>query len=92
VLLRAGLDEQFKWRKPCYMHGGSNMRLEFRAVADVTTARRIIAALVQDAWARLTPGRLLQFSGAKQSKIRVARIECATPRILEGFGMHDQTS
>jgi uncharacterized protein YdeI (YjbR/CyaY-like superfamily) len=25
VLLRAGLDEEFKWRKPCYTHGNSNI-------------------------------------------------------------------
>ena len=169
MLLGAGLDEEFKWRKPCYTHAGSNvvifqpfkelcallffkgallqdpegalkeqgentrsaLRLEFRSVADVTAAKRTIAALVQDAisveqarlsvperapaddgpypeelgmlldadpalrdaWERLTPGRrrgwLLHFNGAKQSRTRVARIERATPRILEGFGMHD---
>ena len=48
---------------------------------------------LRDAWERLTPGRrrgwLLHFNGAKQSKTRVASIERATPRILEGFGMHD---
>jgi uncharacterized protein YdeI (YjbR/CyaY-like superfamily) len=48
---------------------------------------------LRDAWERLTPGRrrgwLLHFNGAKQSKTRVARIERATPLILEGFGMHD---
>ena len=47
----------------------------------------------REAWERLTPGRrrgwLLHFNGAKQSKTRVARIERATPRILEGFGLHD---
>jgi uncharacterized protein YdeI (YjbR/CyaY-like superfamily) len=169
VLLRAGLEEEFKWYKPCYTHGGSNvvifqpfkelcalmffkgallhdpegalkeqgentrsaLRLEFRSVPDVTAAKNTIAALVQDAirveqaglsvpkraptddgvypeelfmlldadpilreaWERLTPGRrrgwLLHFNGAKQSRTRVARIERATPRILEGFGMHD---
>jgi uncharacterized protein YdeI (YjbR/CyaY-like superfamily) len=169
LLLRAGLDEELKWYKPCYSHGGSNvvifqpfkelcallffkgalledpdgalkeqgentrsaLRLEFRSVADVTSATRTIEALVQDAirveeaglsvpkraaaddgpypeelemlldanaalcgaWERLTPGRrrgwLLHFNGAKQSKTRLARIERATPRILEGFGMHD---
>jgi uncharacterized protein YdeI (YjbR/CyaY-like superfamily) len=169
VLLRAGLDEEFKWRKPCYTHEGSNivifqpfkelcallffkgallqdpdgalkeqgentrsaLRLEFRSVADVRAAKLTIAALVRnaigveqaglsipkrapsddgpypeelgwlldtdtalrDAWERLTPGRrrgwLLHFNGAKQSKTRVARIERATPKILEGFGMHD---
>jgi uncharacterized protein YdeI (YjbR/CyaY-like superfamily) len=169
VLLRAGLEEEFKWYKPCYTHEGSNvvifqpfkelcallffkgalledpdgalveqgentrsaLRLEFRSLADVKAAKRTIAALLQDAirveeaglsvpkrasaddgpypealgmllatdpglrdaWERLTPGRrrgwLLHFNGAKQSKTRTARIEHATPRILEGFGMHD---
>jgi len=169
VLLGAGLDEELKWYKPCYSHGGSNiaifqpfkelcallffkgalledpdgalreqgentrsaLRLEFRSVADVTCATRTVEALVQDAirveeaglsvpkraatddgpypeelemlldadaalrgaWEHLTPGRrrgwLLHFNGAKQSKTRLARIERATPRILEGFGMHD---
>jgi uncharacterized protein YdeI (YjbR/CyaY-like superfamily) len=169
VLLGAGLDEEFKWYKPCYSHGGSNviifqpfkelcallffkgallqdpdralkeqgantrsaLRLEFRSVADVRAAKRTIAVLVRDAirveqaglsvpgrapaderpypeefglqldadpalrdaWERLTPGRrrgwLLHFNAAKQSKTRMARIERATPRILEGFGMHD---
>jgi uncharacterized protein YdeI (YjbR/CyaY-like superfamily) len=172
VLLGAGLDEEFKWRKPCFTHAGSNvvifqpfkelcallffkgallqdpdgalteqgedtrsaLRLEFRCVADVTAAKRTLAALVQDAiyveqaglsvpertptdegpypeelgtlldadpalrdaWERLTPGRrrgwLLHFNGAKQSKTRTARIERATPRILEGFGIHDEKS
>jgi uncharacterized protein YdeI (YjbR/CyaY-like superfamily) len=169
VLLGAGLIEEFKWYKPCYTHGGSNivifqpfkelcallffkgalledpdgaleeqgentrsaLRLEFRSVSDVTSATRTIEALVHDAirveeaglsvprraatddgpypdelemlldadtalrsaWERLTPGRrrgwLLHFNGAKQSKTRLARIERATPRILDGFGMHD---
>lgn len=169
VLLGAGLEEELKWYKPCYTHGGSNivifqpfkelcalmffkgsllndpdgalkeqggntrsaLRLEFRSVADVTAAQRTITALIKDAirveqaglsvpkrapsddgphpeeldvmldadpalrdaWERLTPGRrrgwVLHFNGAKQSATRVARIERATPRILEGFGMHD---
>jgi uncharacterized protein YdeI (YjbR/CyaY-like superfamily) len=169
VLLQAGLQEEFKWYKPCYAHDGSNvvifqpfkemcallffkgalledpdgalkeqgdntrsaLRLEFRSVADITKAKSTIAALVKDAirvaqtglslpdrdpavedpypdelvmslnadpglreaWERLTPGRrrgwLLHFNAAKQSKTRLARIERATPRILEGFGMHD---
>lgn len=48
---------------------------------------------LRDAWERLTPGRrrgwLLHFNAAKQSKTRFARVERATPRIMEGFGMHD---
>jgi [ribosomal protein S5]-alanine N-acetyltransferase len=169
VLLSAGLDEQFKWRKPCYTLGRANvvifqpfkelcallffkgalledpegalreqgentrsaLRLEFRSVAEVIAAKPTIAALAKDAirveeaglsvpkrdpdddgpyseelitlletdpflldaWERLTPGRrrgwLLHFNAAKQSKTRVARIERATPLILEGIGMHD---
>jgi uncharacterized protein YdeI (YjbR/CyaY-like superfamily) len=169
ILLRAGLEEDLKWRKPCYTHDGSNvvifqpfkdlcallffkgallddptgalrsqgentrsaLRLEFRSVAEVKAAKPTIAALAKDAirvaeaglslpkrppadigpypdeldhqlaadpalrsaWDRLTPGRqrgwLLHFNGAKQSKTRAARIERATPKILEGFGMHD---
>jgi uncharacterized protein YdeI (YjbR/CyaY-like superfamily) len=169
MLLRSGLNEEFKWYKPCYTHGGSNvvifqpfkemcallffkgarledldgalkvqgentrsaLRLEFRSVSDITAAETTIAALLKDAirveqaglsvpkraqaddgpcpeelevlldadpalrdaWDRLTPGRrrgwLLHFNAAKQSKTRVARIERATPRILEGFGIHD---
>ena len=50
-------------------------------------------AALRDAWERLTPGRrrgwLLHFNAAKQSKTRLARVERATPLILEGFGMHD---
>ena len=53
-------------------------------------------AALRDAWERLTPGRrrgwLLHFNAAKQSRTRVARIERAAPRILEGFGMHDRAS
>jgi uncharacterized protein YdeI (YjbR/CyaY-like superfamily) len=86
-LLRAGLEEDFKWRKPCYTHDGSNvvifqpfkdicallffkgallddpdgalkeqgentrsaLRLEFRSVADVKSAKPTITALAQDA-------------------------------------------
>ena len=47
----------------------------------------------QHAFEALTPGRqrgyLLHFSGAKQSKTRVDRIEKQRARILEGLGLHD---
>lgn len=169
MLLRAGLDEEFKWYKPCYTLEASNvvifqpfkefcalmffkgallqdpegalkrqgessrssLRVEFRSVGEVTASARTISALLRDAirveraglsvpaadpaddlpypeelelllaadpalraaWERLTPGRrrgwLIHFGGAKQSKTRAARIERATPRILEGFGMYD---
>lgn len=45
------------------------------------------------AFEELTPGRqrgyLIHFSGAKQSKTRVSRIEKAMPKIFEGKGLHD---
>lgn len=48
---------------------------------------------LQDAFEALTPGRqrgyLLHFSGAKQSKTRVSRIEKSMPRIFEGKGLND---
>ncbi|WP_417610996.1 YdeI/OmpD-associated family protein [Owenweeksia hongkongensis] len=48
---------------------------------------------LKDAFKALTPGRqrgyLLHFSGAKQSKTRVLRIEKATPDILAGKGLND---
>src|ERR1700761_611343 len=87
ILLQAGLQEEFKWYKPCYAYDGSNvvifqpfkkmcallffkgalledpdgalreqgentrsaLRLEFRAVADVTAAEGTIAAFAEDA-------------------------------------------
>ncbi len=49
---------------------------------------------LREAWDKLTPGRqrgyVLHFSGAKQSATREGRIDKATPRILEGKGMHDR--
>jgi uncharacterized protein YdeI (YjbR/CyaY-like superfamily) len=48
---------------------------------------------LRDDWERLTTGRqrgwLLHFNGSKQSNTRIARIERATPQILEGLWMHD---
>ena len=46
------------------------------------------------AFEALTPGRqrgyILYFSGARQSKTRIARIEKFIPKILEGKGFHDR--
>ncbi|MEI2401238.1 YdeI/OmpD-associated family protein, partial [Paenibacillus phytohabitans] len=48
---------------------------------------------LKTAFEGLTPGRqnayLFYFSGAKQSKTRVARIEKYTQQILDGKGMND---
>jgi len=77
---RAGLKVEFK------KTAEFEVPEEFRTRLDGTPA-------LKRAFEALTPGRqrayLLHFSSAKQSKTRTARIERATPRILEGFGMHD---
>lgn len=48
---------------------------------------------VKTAFEALTPGRqrayLLYFSGAKQAKTRMARVEKAIPQILDGKGLDD---
>ena len=48
----------------------------------------------REAFQSLTPGRqrgyLLYFSGAKQSKTRISRIEKCMPQIFEGIGLHDR--
>ncbi len=48
----------------------------------------------KEAFYRLTPGRqreyLLHFTGAKQSKTRVSRIEKVVDRILDGKGLRDR--
>jgi uncharacterized protein YdeI (YjbR/CyaY-like superfamily) len=63
-----------------------NMPEEFQTKLDENTA-------LKTAFEALTPGRqrayLLHFSGAKQSKTRVARIEKYTPKILDGKGIND---
>lgn len=51
-------------------------------------------AELKTAFAALTPGRqrgwVIHFSGAKQSATRSSRIAKATPRILDGKGLHDR--
>lgn len=48
---------------------------------------------LKEAFENLTPGRqrayLLHFSGAKQAKTRMARIEKCTPQIFAGKGLND---
>ena len=49
---------------------------------------------LREAFEELTPGRqrgyLLFFSGAKQSKTRIERIDKYTEHILEGIGLNDE--
>ncbi|XDA99228.1 YdeI/OmpD-associated family protein [Sulfitobacter sp. LCG007] len=51
-------------------------------------------AALKEAFEALTPGRqrgwVLHFAQAKQSDTRRSRIEKATPKILDGMGMHDR--
>ena len=48
---------------------------------------------LKEAFEALTPGRqkgyLLYFTGAKQSKTRISRVEKYIPKILKGLGFHD---
>jgi uncharacterized protein YdeI (YjbR/CyaY-like superfamily) len=59
---------------------------EFRSELDADPS-------LQAAFETLTPGRqkgyLLYFSGAKQAKTRLARVEKCIPRILDGLGLDD---
>jgi uncharacterized protein YdeI (YjbR/CyaY-like superfamily) len=61
--------------------------VEFQAMLDADPA-------LQSAFDALTPGRqkgyLLHFSGAKQSKTRISRIEKCLPRIFDGIGLQDR--
>lgn len=70
----------------------------YKPTADFPTAEEFLVKLeevpgLQEAFSALTPGRqrgyLLRFSGAKQSKTRVARVAEAIPRILAGKGLDD---
>lgn len=49
--------------------------------------------IFQEAFDALTQGRqrgyILHFSGAKQAKTRISRIEKCTPKIMDGKGLHD---
>jgi uncharacterized protein YdeI (YjbR/CyaY-like superfamily) len=66
---------------------------------DLDYPEELVAMLDDDpalksAFEALTPGRrrgyVLHFSGPKQSKTRLSRIEKAAPRILAGKGMHNR--
>lgn len=73
-------------------------KVEFKAKHELVIPVELeskFAALpaLRAAWDKLTPGRqrgyVLYITGAKQSPIRIARIEKVTPAILEGRGLHD---
>jgi uncharacterized protein YdeI (YjbR/CyaY-like superfamily) len=62
-------------------------------VADEFQARLDGDPTLRHAFEALTPGRrkayLLHFSGAKQSKTRLSRVEKCVPQILAGKGLGD---
>jgi uncharacterized protein YdeI (YjbR/CyaY-like superfamily) len=47
VLLQAGLDEEFKWRKPCYTHDGSNVVI-FQPFKELCALLFFKGALLED--------------------------------------------
>src|ERR1700744_3584746 len=47
ILLRAGLNEDFKWRKPCYTHDGSNVVI-FQPFKDLCALLFFKGALLDD--------------------------------------------
>ena len=63
------------------------------AIAEEFKAKLKESPRLKAAFEALTPGRqrgyLLYFSGAKQSKTRVARVEKCMPQILKGKGLDD---
>ena len=65
---------------------------DFEVPDEMTKALKKISGLAP-AFKKLTPGRqrayVLHFMGAKQEATRIARIEKAAPRILEGKGLND---
>ncbi len=73
----------------------AGLRVDLEATREPELPEELTRALRKDralakAFASLTPGRrrayVLHFTGAKQSRTRVARIERCTPKILAGVG------
>jgi uncharacterized protein YdeI (YjbR/CyaY-like superfamily) len=76
----------------------AGLKVDFKKSTEFVVAEEFQSELDGDsalkaAFEALTPGRqkgyLLYFSGAKQSKTRVARVEKCVPRILDGLGLDD---
>lgn len=76
----------------------AGLKVEFQKNNDLVLVEELKNILEQDsklkfAFKSLTPGRQrgynLYFSGAKQSKSRISRIEKYKSRILDGKGIHD---
>lgn len=76
----------------------AGLKVEFKKTKEFDVPDEFQQKLDEDpelkaAFEDLTPGRkrgyLLHFSGAKQSKTRVRRVEKCIPKIMEGKGLHD---
>jgi uncharacterized protein YdeI (YjbR/CyaY-like superfamily) len=77
----------------------SGAQIDFKEKGNLVLAEELQEKLASDAafkaaFEKLTPGRQrgynLHFSGAKQAKTRLARIEKYTPKILAGKGLQDR--
>ena len=77
----------------------AGLKVDFKARNELVFPEELLQKFGKDpdfkaAFKALTPGRQrgynLFFTGAKQSKTRVARIEKHMARIFEGKGMHDR--
>jgi uncharacterized protein YdeI (YjbR/CyaY-like superfamily) len=77
----------------------AGLKVEYKSVSEFDVPEEFQSQLDDDpalkaAFEALTPGRqrgyLLYFSGAKQSKTRMSRVEKYIPKIFEGKGFHDR--
>lgn len=77
----------------------AGLKVDFKAKRELELPEELTEILKKDrtlakAFQALTPGRqrayVLHFTGAKQSKTRMARIETCIPKILAGKGMNDR--
>jgi uncharacterized protein YdeI (YjbR/CyaY-like superfamily) len=80
ILLQAGLDEEFKWRKPCYLHGGSNVVI-FQPFKDLCALLFFKGTLLDD-----PDGALKEQGENTRSSLRlefrsVADVKAAKPTI-----------
>jgi uncharacterized protein YdeI (YjbR/CyaY-like superfamily) len=75
------------------------LKVEFKKTSEFDMPEELEEKLAEDpefkeAFEALTPGRqrgyILHFSGAKQSKTRIARIERCVPKIFEGKGHNER--
>ncbi|WP_043770054.1 YdeI/OmpD-associated family protein [Algiphilus aromaticivorans] len=77
----------------------AGLEVDFKAKNELELPEELVRILNEDsklakAFQALTPGRrrgyVLHFTGAKQSKTRIARIERSIPKILAGVGINDR--